>query len=47
MLEEIKEKSKEAGLILTPRGYKYERLEPKEFFNHMTGENPSGNTITL
>jgi len=47
MLEEIKEKIKEAELILTQRGYQYKRLEPREFFNYMTGENPSGDTIIL
>ena len=47
MLEEIEEKIKEAELILTQRGYEHERLEPREFFNYMTGETPSGDIIIL
>jgi len=47
MLEEIEEKINETERILIQQGYEYERLEPWEFFDYMTGETPSGDTIAL
>lgn len=47
MLEEIEARIKETESILTMRGYGYERVEPREFFDYMTGETPTGDKITL
>jgi hypothetical protein len=47
MLEEIEEKIEETEAILAMRGYRYERVEPREFFDYMTGETPTGDTVTL
>ena len=47
VLEEIEEKIEETEVILTMRGYSYEHVEPREFFDYMTGETPTGDTVTL
>ena len=47
MLEEIEEKIEKTEAILAERGYRYGHVEPSEFFDFMTGETPTGDTVTL
>ncbi|MEM3731801.1 MAG: HAD family hydrolase [Candidatus Bathyarchaeia archaeon] len=47
MLNEIAVKIKETVRILKRLGYNCESISPKEFYDYMTGETPTGDTITL
>jgi len=47
MLSKINARIKEATTILKQLGYKSEDISPKEFYDYMTGETPTGDVITL
>ena len=45
--ERIKYELQQTTSILSDLGYKVRQISPREFFDYMTGETPSGDTITL
>ncbi len=47
MLKEIADRIREAERILSERGYDYERVEPREFFDYLTGPTATGDKTTL
>jgi hypothetical protein len=47
MLPRIKTKINEARRILKQLGYESESISPKEFYDFMAGETPTGDVITL
>ncbi len=47
ILSEIAAKLRKTAEILNKLGYDYESISPKEFYDYMTGETPTGDTTTL
>ena len=47
MFSRIDTKIKEATRTLKQLGYETEHISPKEFYDYMTGETPTGDVITL
>ena len=47
MFSKIDTKIKETTRTLEQLGYESERISPKEFYDYMTGETPTGDVITL
>lgn len=47
MLNVIEEKIKTTVIILRQMGYRIEQISAREFHDYMTGETPTGDTITI